>query len=73
MQHRLSIQNSCNTVYPRNMVCFRYKIVNTQHKGYDDYDDDNNSNNKLGSTGTITKSFTKYLNNVPGKCEIKKI
>jgi hypothetical protein len=25
--------NSCNTIYPRNMVCFRYIIVNTLHKG----------------------------------------
>jgi len=28
-------QNSCNTVYPRNMVCFRYIIVNTVHKSED--------------------------------------
>ena len=25
-------RNSCYTVYPRNMVCFRYIIVNTLHK-----------------------------------------
>jgi hypothetical protein len=27
------MQSSCNTVYLRNMVCFRYIIVNTLHKG----------------------------------------
>jgi hypothetical protein len=34
-------------VYPRNIVCFRYIIVNTLHKGdnNDDDDDDNNNNN----------------------------
>ena len=35
--------------YPRNVVCFRYIIVNTLHKGDnrddDDDDDDNNNNN----------------------------
>jgi hypothetical protein len=36
------------TVYPRNMVCCRYIIVNTMHQGgggEDDDDDDNNNNN----------------------------
>ena len=28
---QIVIQNSCNTIYPRNMVCFRYIIVNTLH------------------------------------------
>ena len=35
-------------MYPRNMVCFRYIIVNTLQKGDnkdDDDDDDNNNNN----------------------------
>ena len=31
--------------YPRNMVCFRYIIVNTVHKG--DKKDDNNNNNLI--------------------------
>jgi hypothetical protein len=30
-------------MYPRNMVCFRYIIVNTLHKGDSKY----NNNNKL--------------------------
>jgi hypothetical protein len=39
--------NSCDTVYPRHVVCFRYISVNTLHKGNDDdYDDDDNNNNK---------------------------
>ena len=32
------LQNSCNTVFPRNMMCFEYISVNTQHKA------DNNNN-----------------------------
>jgi hypothetical protein len=36
-------QNSCNTIYPRNIVCFRYIILNTMHKG--DKKDDSNNNN----------------------------
>jgi hypothetical protein len=40
------MQNSCNTVYPRNMVCFGYISVNTLHKGdYDDDDDDDDDDN----------------------------
>ena len=42
---------------PRNMVCYRYIIVNTLHKGDnrdddddDDDDDDNNNNNNNNST-----------------------
>ena len=35
-------KNSSNTIYPRNMVCFRYIIVNTLHKG-------NNKDNKINS------------------------
>jgi len=34
-----------NTLYSRNMVCFRYIIVNTLHKGDKDDDDNNNHNN----------------------------
>jgi len=47
MQHRLSIQNSCNTVYRRNVGCFRYIIVCTIYQGNnkDDDDEDNNNNN----------------------------
>jgi hypothetical protein len=37
MHHQQYVQNSCNPVYPRNMVCFRYVSVNTLHKGDDDY------------------------------------
>ena len=38
------MQNSCNTTYPRNMVCFRYMVVNTVHKGDNKYYDDTNNN-----------------------------
>jgi hypothetical protein len=30
-------------MYPRNMVCFRYTIVNTLQEGADDDDNDNNN------------------------------
>ena len=47
-------QNSCYTVYCRNMVSFRYIIVNILHRGDnkddDDGDDGNDSNNKYLST-----------------------
>ena len=35
-------------MYPRNMVFFRYVIVNTLHKGGDKDDDDNNNNKDVG-------------------------
>ena len=34
------IHNSCKSIYPRNMVGYRYIIVNTLHKG-DNKGDDN--------------------------------
>ena len=45
----------------------------------DDNDDDNNNNNVktkvrpviIGATGTISKSFRKYMSNVPGNHEVK--
>ena len=55
-QHSTENQNSCNTVFPRDMVCLRNISVDILHKGdtedYDDDDDDddddnNNNNNKL--------------------------
>ena len=41
-KHRSTKQ--CSTTYPRNMVYFRYIIVNTVHKGNNQ---DNNNNNNL--------------------------
>jgi hypothetical protein len=38
------MQNSCDTVYPRNMVCFRYVGANTLHIGNDNDDNNNNHN-----------------------------
>jgi hypothetical protein len=28
---------------------------------------------KIGATGTISESFTEYLNNIPGKHDIKEL
>ena len=36
-------QNSCNTVFPRDIVCLRNISINTLHKGDDDDDDYNNN------------------------------
>jgi hypothetical protein len=54
------------------MVCFRYIIVNTLHKG-DDKDDDNNNNNKIGATCTISKSFRKYVSHITGNHEVREL
>ena len=32
--HKLYIENSCNTMYPGNMVCFRYIILNKRDSKY---------------------------------------
>jgi len=39
------------------MVCFRYIIVNTLHKGDNDDDDDNNNNNNDNSATIATPSI----------------
>jgi hypothetical protein len=39
----VSEQYSCNTIYPKNMVCFQYIIVNSMHK-HDNKDDDYDDN-----------------------------
>ena len=31
------------------------------------------TSNVIGATGTISKSFRKYLNNIPGKHDIKEL
>jgi hypothetical protein len=33
----------------------------------------NNNNNKIGATGTISKSFKKYVSNIPGNHKVKKL
>jgi hypothetical protein len=45
MHHTLQLQNSYKTTYPRNMVCFRYIIVNTLHKSDTKVNNNNNNNN----------------------------
>ena len=60
--------------------------INTLNKGDDDDDDDddddnddnnnnnnNNNNNKIGGTGTVSKTFRKYVSNIPGNHEVKKL
>ena len=54
------------------MVCFRYVIVNTLRKGdnrYDDDDDDNDDNNNNNNS----KSFRKYLSDIPGNRDVKEL
>ena len=45
MMMMIIIINSCNTVFPRDIVCLRNMSINTLYKGDDDDDDDNNNNN----------------------------
>jgi hypothetical protein len=52
-------QYSCNAVYPRNMVCFRYINVNTMHKG-DNKDDDNDNEEEKEKKNAI-KGIHVYL------------
>ena len=40
----MSTMNSCNTVFPRDMVCLRNISVDTLHKGDTDDDDDDDNN-----------------------------
>jgi hypothetical protein len=43
-------------MYPRDMVCFRYIIVNTLHKGDDDDDDNDNNNNNNNNNNKLAQS-----------------
>ena len=60
-----------------DMVCVGNICINTLHKGDNDDDDDDN---KLiiipvitRATGTISKSFRKYLSKIPGNHEVKEL
>ena len=33
MHHEQELQNSCNTVFTRDMICFTYVSVNALHNG----------------------------------------
>jgi hypothetical protein len=57
-------QYSCNTIYPRNMDCFRYIIVNTMHKGDnkdDDNDDDDDNEEEEKEKKNAIKGIHVYL------------
>ena len=59
MQHKLYIQDRWNSIYPRNMICFRHIIVNTLHKG----NNNNNNNNNSGVSHIfIIPSHTQNIN-----------
>jgi hypothetical protein len=65
------VAHSCNTIYPRNMVCFRCIILNTLHKG-DNKDNNNNSNKHviIGANGRVIKGLKKNVEAIPGKHSI---
>jgi hypothetical protein len=44
-------------VYPRNTVCFRYKTVNTLHKGDDKDDDDDNDDDNYNNNNNNNNCF----------------
>ena len=63
--------NSCNTVFPSDMVCLRNICINTMHKGNDDDDDDddddnnnNNNNNNNNMRGKRKLTAVKILKQV---------
>jgi hypothetical protein len=64
MHHEQQARDSCDTVYARNMVCFRYISVNTLHKG---------DNVIIIIIIIISKSFRKYLSSIPGKHDMKEL
>ena len=57
--HEQNQQNSCNTVFPRDIVCLRNISINTLHKG--DYNDDDNNNNNNNNNNVIKKEAEKIL------------
>jgi len=56
--------------------CFGYIILNALHIGNGN---SNNNNNKsvipviIGATGTISKSFRKYVSDIPGNHDVKEL
>ena len=50
MYHKMYLQNSVSTTYPRNIAYFRCLIVNTLVKGIDDDEYNNNNNNNNNKT-----------------------
>ena len=55
------------------MVCVRNICIDTLHKGDDDDDDDDDDDNNNNNYGTISKSFRKYISNIPGNHEVKEL
>ena len=49
--------NSCNTVFPRDIVCLRNMSINTLYKGDDDDDDDNNNNKGSRGMGEVAPLY----------------
>jgi hypothetical protein len=48
------MQSTCDNIYSRNVVCFRYTIVNTLHNdGDDDNDDDDDDGDDYNNTNTV--------------------
>jgi len=54
-------------MFPREMVCLRNISVDTLHTG------DTEDNNNKCATGTISRSFRKYVINIPGNHEVKEL
>jgi hypothetical protein len=40
---------------------------------YTNSNNSNNNNNKIGATGTISKSFRKYVSSIPGNHEVREL
>jgi hypothetical protein len=54
MYYKLYLQNSLNTICPRNIACFKCVIINNLKKGI--YNNNNNNNNNR------YKNYTLYRN-----------
>ena len=51
--------SSCNTVFPRDIVCLENISMNTLHKGDDDDDDDNNNKKKKKKKKKKSRNYRK--------------
>jgi hypothetical protein len=64
MHHEYLHQNSCNTVFPRDMICLRNVSVDNLHKGDtedNDYDNNNNNNNNNGNQILMKHVLNTYI------------
>jgi len=72
----------------RHGQCLQQRQANSPARDFNNNNNNNNNNNRntvmwnvktkvmpviIGATGTISKSFRKYVSNIPGKREVKEL